>query len=102
MARFSWDERKNRANRRKHEVSFETAAGVFDDPSVVFEQDRAVDGEARWQAIGRVEGQVLLLVAHTYEEEDGEETIRIISARRAGQEERGAYFRQFDPRGYER
>jgi uncharacterized DUF497 family protein len=80
------------------------APGIFGarNASVVFEQGRAVNGEARWQAIGRVEGQILLLVAHTYEEDDGEETIRILSARRAGQEEREAYFRQFDPRGYER
>ncbi|HKF46693.1 MAG TPA: BrnT family toxin [Terracidiphilus sp.] len=102
MTRFSWDERKNRANLRKHQVSFEAAALVFDDPHAIFEQDREVDDEARWQAIGRVEGQVLLLVAHAYEEDDGEETIRIISARRAEPEEHEIYFRQFDPRGYER
>lgn len=102
MTRFSWDERKNRANRRKHGVSFETATLAFDDPSVIFEQDREVEGEPRWQAIGRVSEQVILLVAHAYEEEDGEETIRIISARRAGPEEQEAYYRQFDPRGYER
>jgi uncharacterized DUF497 family protein len=102
MTRFSWDENKNRANRRKHGVGFETAALVFDDPYVIFEQDREVDNEVRWQAIGRVEGQFLLLVAHTYEEDDEEETVRIISARRAEQEELEVYLRQFDPRGYER
>lgn len=101
MTRFTWDERKNRANRRKHGIGFEAASLVFDDPHVLFEQDREVDGEARWQAIGKVNGQVLLLVAHAYEEDDGEETIRIISARRAQPEERQIYIRQFDPRGYE-
>jgi len=100
MARFSWDERKNRANRRKHGVSFETAALVFLDPFVIFEQDRDVDGEPRWRAIGRIQGQILLMVAHTYEEEDGDEAIRIISARRAAVEEGEAYFRQFDPGGH--
>lgn len=30
-ARFEWDEEKNRANKRKHGISFETAAYVFED-----------------------------------------------------------------------
>ena len=102
MTQFSWDERKNRANRRKHGVSFETATLVFRDANVIFAQDREVDGEPRWQAIGKAGETVLLLVAHAYEGDDGEEAIRIISARRAGPEEREIYFRQFDPRGYER
>jgi uncharacterized DUF497 family protein len=100
MLRFNWDERKNRANRRKHGVSFEVATLVFRDPFVVFEQDRDVDGESRWQAIGRIQGKALLLVAHIYEEDDGDETIRIISARRAAIEEREAYLRQFHPGGH--
>jgi uncharacterized DUF497 family protein len=102
MTRFSWDERKNRSNRRKHGVSFEAATLVFDDPHVLFAQDREVDGEPRWQAIGKAGETVLLLVAHAYEEEDGEEAIRIISARRAAPEEREIYFGQFGPRGCER
>jgi uncharacterized DUF497 family protein len=56
MARFSWDEKKNRANCRKHEMSFEAAALAFDDPRVIFEQGREVDGETRWQAIVKVPG----------------------------------------------
>jgi hypothetical protein len=98
MARFSWDERKNRANRRKNGVSFETATGVFRDRFVIFEQDREVEGEARWQAIGRASpgtSLVLLLVAHTYEQDDDEERIRIISARKATPGEAEAYHAQF-------
>jgi hypothetical protein len=94
MARFSWDERKNRANRRKHGVSFEAAMRVFRDRFVIFEQDREVEGEARWQAIGKVSG-ALLLVAHTYEQDDDEERIRIISARQATPGETEAYHAQF-------
>lgn len=99
--RFTLDEQKNRANRRKHGVGFETATLVFADRFVIFEQDREVGGEERWQAVGRVNEQILLLVAHTYEEDEGEETIRIISARRAAKREEEAYSRQFDP-GYSR
>ena len=42
---FTWDERKNRANQRKHGISFETAALVFDDPYHVSTQDRKVEDE---------------------------------------------------------
>ena len=45
MIQFEWDEGKNRANRLKHGVSFETAALVFDDPFALMHQDRVVDGE---------------------------------------------------------
>ena len=34
---FEWDEAKNRKNQKKHDVSFETASLVFDDP-VVFQK----------------------------------------------------------------
>jgi uncharacterized protein len=93
--RFTWDPRKSRSNRRKHGVSFETATIVFADPFVIFAQDREVEDEERWQAIGRIGEQVFLLVAHAYEENDGEEIIRIISARRASPYEREIYLRQF-------
>jgi uncharacterized DUF497 family protein len=48
--RFQWDEKKNRTNRRKHGVSFETAIQAFWDPNVVVEKDRIDEqtGEQRW------------------------------------------------------
>jgi uncharacterized DUF497 family protein len=91
--RFDWDERKNLSNYRKHRVLFETAMLVFDDPDLLMDQDREVDGEARWQTLGRVAGVLLLLVAHTLEDEEGEELVRIISARTATPMERRRYER---------
>lgn len=76
-----WDENKNRINRQKHRISFEVAQHVFDDPLHISRQDRIEHGEERWQTIGLVHGVMLLLVAHAYTAEDGEEAIRIISAR---------------------
>ncbi len=67
--RFVWDERKNRQNRAKHKVSFESAVLVFDDPNALSIQDRFVAGEERWQTLGLVGGMVILLVAHTFHEE---------------------------------
>jgi len=89
--RFVWDERKSRQNLAKHQVSFETAALVFDDPFARSMPDRVVNGEERWQTLGLVAGVVVLLVAHTVSEEEGEEVIRIISARKATRRERRAY-----------
>jgi uncharacterized DUF497 family protein len=81
--RFEWDSDKAESNRRKHGVTFETAVRVFADPASVTVQDRIVDGELRWQALGLVEGLVLLLVAHLCFDDDEGEVVRIISARRA-------------------
>ena len=81
--RFTWDEAKAAGNRRKHHVSFETAALVFPDPYALSEQDRVEGVGYRRQTIGSVEGVVVLLVAHTVrDDENGGDVIHIISARR--------------------
>ena len=95
---FEWDSVKNLTNQRKHGVSFEVAAHVFQDPLYISWKERVQDGEERWQAFGKVEGLALLVVAHTSREElqDGTfvEVIRIISARRAEPKERRRYERE--------
>jgi uncharacterized DUF497 family protein len=88
---FVWDEKKNRVNRRKHGVSFETATRIFEDPGVVSYPDRVVDEEERWHAVGSAGGIALVLVVHTSEEKHGEEEIRIVSARKASPRERALY-----------
>jgi uncharacterized DUF497 family protein len=89
--RITWDERKNGSNQRKHGLSFETAVLVFDDPLHISVKDREVDGEERWQTIGTVGGVMMLLVVHTVEDEDEEEMVRIISARKPTPQERRTY-----------
>ena len=88
---YEWDEHKNQLNQRKHKVSFELACRVFDDPLHLTKFDCVVDGEERWHALGNALGTVLLLVVHTYRLRDGEEIIRIISARKATVHERRQY-----------
>jgi hypothetical protein len=86
---YEWDEDKNRLNQRKHGISFEMAALVFEDERCLVRTDRIDEmGEQRWHAIGaaRIEpdAAVVLLVVHVYREEaNGEEITRIISARKA-------------------
>jgi len=89
--RFNWDEDKNRRNRIKHGIRFETAAQVFADPFAIARFDAKKDDEQRWQIIGVSAGISVLLVAYTMREEEGDEIIRIISARKATPLERKAY-----------
>ena len=93
--RVTWDERKNRSNATKHGISFETAALVFDDPQAQSRLERIVEGEEQWQTIGSVGGILILFIAHTWHEEYGEESIRIISARKATARERTLYEESF-------
>ena len=89
--RFEWNEAKNRSNQAKHGLSFETAALVFDDPHQLSVQDRHEGSEQRWQTLGLVGGVVVILVAHTWREQDDDEVIRIISTRKATRQERVRY-----------
>ena len=88
--RFEWDEAKNRQNLAKHGIRFETAVLAFEDSQALSEQDRVIDDEERWQTIGSI-GVLVVLVAHLWWDEDGEEVIRLISARRASSAERKSY-----------
>jgi uncharacterized protein len=93
---FEWDDAKDRSNRRKHNgLDFKTASRIFADPGLHSRIERVVGDETRWQTVGMV-GDQLLLVAHTWEEHNGEETIRIISARKASKHEGRRYFQQAD------
>jgi len=89
MVQFEWDESKDRRNIAKHDVGFEEARKVFSDPHVIIRQDRVIEGEERWHAIGYVNR--VLLVVHTTREEGLGAIIRIISARKATPGERKLY-----------
>ena len=91
MILFEWDETKAESNERKHGVSFEDAMSVFDDPYAILEQDRVVEGEARWIALGIVDDESVVVVAHSIQENEANETIRIISSRPANRQERRRY-----------
>lgn len=85
--KFEWDEEKNAVNKIKHNISFETAIHVFEDPNYIeipdFEHSIT---EERFIAIGKV-GKVLFVVFT----ERGE-NIRLISARIATPAERRLYY----------
>ena len=89
--KFEWNLSKARANLAKHRVPFELAQRVWDDPLHLVLPDRFEDGEQRWHAIGIVGPVALLLVVHSYPEEELENRVRIIGARKATRLERNLY-----------
>ena len=89
--RFEWDEQKNRQNLHKHDVRFETAVLVFDDPYAITQRDVTFEDEERWITVGAIGPGSILLVVHTFYEEHDEEVLRVISARAAESHERRAY-----------
>ncbi len=85
---FTWDEKKERANVRKHKVSFDEAVTVFDDPLFVIaaDDDHSFE-EKRFIILGKSNRGRLLVVGFA---ERGKDT-RIINARKATLRERKNY-----------
>jgi len=85
---FEWDPEKAAANVRRRRVSFNEAATVLEDPlSTTFPDEAHSEGEMRFVTVGVSQRGRLLVVAHT----ERNDTIRIISARRATRRERAFY-----------
>jgi uncharacterized DUF497 family protein len=89
---FEWDARKAAVNRAKHGVSFEEAGTVFGDPNGLDGPDlRHSARESRFLRLGRAATGRMLVVAYTVRRSDNDESVRIISARRASRKERAVY-----------
>lgn len=91
---FTWDDEKEQLNIRKHNVDFEVAASVFLDTDAVYEFNSVDEytGEERWDTIGTIGGNLLMFVVYVERIQiNGNDIIRIISARRAEKEERRRY-----------
>jgi len=88
---FEWDNRKDKANVKKHGVSFEEARLAFYDEFAIqfFDPDHS-ETEDRFILIGTSHKLNTLVVCHCFREE--ETVIRIISARKADAEEEQAYW----------
>jgi uncharacterized DUF497 family protein len=87
---FTWDERKDRENQRKHAVSFNEAKTVFYDEHarLVRDPDHSAN-EDRFILLGFSSHLHMLVVCHCYRERAG--VIRIISARKATKREQKNY-----------
>ena len=92
--RFEWNESKNKANQRKHGVSFEEAETVFlDENALLIADPEHSESEDRFLLLGLSAAIRLLLVCHCYRESD--EVIRLIAARKADRSERDEYMKRF-------
>ena len=86
--RFEWEPDKATANLKKHRVGFHEAATVLEDAlSTTFPDEAHSAEETRFVTIGASTRGRVLVVAHT----ERDDSIRIISARRATRRERGFY-----------
>ena len=92
MITFDWDENKNQANIKKHNVSFEEAATVFyDENAILISDPDHSDEEDRFILLGISQKTRMLVVCHCYREND--QIIRIFSARKATKQEEQEYER---------
>lgn len=87
---FEWDDEKEKINIAKHGIDFTTAARVFNDENRLELYDEAhSDTEDRYITIGIID-EIAYIVMVVYTER--EETIRLISARKATKQERRIYY----------
>ena len=91
--RFEWNEEKNRENIRKHELGFTEVQEIFNDPFHVSLLDTRFNYfEERWVTLGCLKNGMVVVAGHLYLfDENGEETIRLITARKATSKEREQY-----------
>ena len=90
--KFEWSDEKNEFNIQKHHISFEEAKEIFLDPMHISKLDHRFDYfEERWITLGISSEEKILVVANMFFDNDGNEIIRILSARKASQKERIFY-----------
>jgi uncharacterized protein len=86
--KFEWDKNKNRENIRKHGLDFADGWQIFENPLLVKLDNRFDYGEERWIGIGMMSNGVVIALIFMEKEQ---ETIRIISMRKATNSERTKY-----------
>lgn len=88
---FEWDKEKAEINERKHGVSFIEASEAFKDPNAIeFFDELNSDDEIRFRLLA-FSPKRLLFVGYTVRDN---ETIRIITARKATNAEKRYYYNE--------
>ena len=82
-----WDEAKNKKNVLRHGIDFNDVPSMFLGPMVTFLDNRKDYGEDRWIGIGILK-TILAVVVFTEPDDD---TIRIVSTRKALKHEEQIY-----------
>ena len=93
--KFEWDENKNKLNKENHKVSFEEASTIFLNNFLEIPDLEHSVTEERFTAFGISTLKRELFVCYCYREHiNGEEIIRLISARKATKDEKEEYFNE--------
>jgi len=87
--KFEWDETKRKSNIKKHGIDFLEAPMIFSGNTLTIEDNRYDYGEVRFVTFGVLCDRVVSVI-HT----ETEDTIRIISIRKATKNEEKEYFSQ--------
>lgn len=91
--RFSWDDRKNKTNKKKHGISFAEAQTIFfDEDAIEYYDTNHSEDEDRFLMLGLSYRIRVLVVSYCLRKEGAE--IRIISSRKATKKEQEVYFRR--------
>ena len=86
-ARVEWDPNKARSNVLKHGVDFADAAVALGDPHSITVEDPDAAEESRYVTMGIDPNGRILITVFTYREQ----SIRIVSSRKASRRERRDY-----------
>ncbi|NQV73447.1 BrnT family toxin [bacterium] len=84
---FIFDINKSRSNQIKHGLDFKEAQLLWEDPNIIQRRTRSID-EIRYSATGLIHG-IMWTAIYTHRND----CIRIISVRRARQNEKEDYYR---------
>jgi uncharacterized DUF497 family protein len=88
---FIWDPQKNNGNKKKHGVSFEEArSAFFDENAIIFHDPDHSNEENRFLLLGTSSLLRVLVVCHCFRDNDRQ--IRIITARKANQNEQRSFY----------
>jgi uncharacterized DUF497 family protein len=92
--KFEWVAKKDRANKKKHGVTFDEAETIFADENalLIHDPDHS-DDEDRFILLGLSVKFRMLVVCHCYRSKDT--IIRIISARKADKDEEKQYWERW-------
>ena len=86
---FEWDENKRRSNLRRHGIDFADLEEVFEGLTLTLLDDRFDYGEERFFTLGLLKDRVVA-ISHT----ETDDTVRIVSARKALKDEEINYFKE--------
>jgi uncharacterized protein len=96
--RFEWDLSKDRANLKKHGLSFEDVLSVFKDPHILtqYDDEHSTLDEDRWLSLGSTKHGLICVVISTDRSNQHEKILRLISARKADAQEQMEYYSNHD------